>query len=119
MRASAFLVASVLGFGTAGAVVAIAAPAWAACSVSAFDVTTSLVAKGTRSGCTGYVVTFEVRNAKDQAFLPDPIVASKWKDFENGTLSVTGNCNLGNGRYYTWVLQDGSSANESGRRTRC
>lgn len=119
MKLRTVVVTVSLGAGVLGGAVAVSSPAWAACSNSAFEVTTSMVAKGTRDGCAGSNVDFEVRLAEDLPFLPDPVVANKWTTFQNGTLSVTGDCRLRNGEYYTWVLVNGSSNVESPRRNRC
>ncbi|GAA2713123.1 hypothetical protein [Actinoplanes palleronii] len=119
MNLRAALAVGAMGLGTVGGILVVSAPAWAACSVSAAKPTSGHVSKGTRSGCAGAAVNFEVRFEKDVAFLPDLPVAYTYTTFQNGSLSVTGNCGAGNGEYYTWVLQNGSSAVESPRVTQC
>jgi hypothetical protein len=119
MRARTVVAASALVVGVTGGVAAVSSPAWAACGVSAAPVTAGLVATGTRSGCAGSTVDFQVRFSKDVTLLPDLYIVIDWRTFQNGTLSVTGNCSAGRGSYYTYVLVNGSGVVESPRRDRC
>jgi hypothetical protein len=78
-----------------------------------------MVATGTRSGCAGANVNFEVRLMKNVVAFPDAPVANAWKTPQNGSVSAHGDCRLGKGTYYTWVLTNGRSTIESKRRDLC
>ena len=119
MKTKRLVAAFAIGGGVLGGALAVSSPAWAACSNSAATPTSGLVSVGTRAGCAGSSVNFQVNFEKDVALLPDLPVAYKYTTFQNGTLSVTGNCSAGKGSYYTWVIVNGSGNVESPRKSLC
>jgi hypothetical protein len=103
---------------TAGGIVTMANPAWAACGLGANNPTGTISGTGSRSGCGG-TVTLTVRVRHEFSFSPDVTVASASRTgFGNGSLTANGSCD-GHGTYHTDTTSSSGNSLKSGSVSRC